>query len=103
MPAGVTGAAGGLHRLGRTDVPPPAATPGPRDVRVRIRAAALNHLDLFVVQGLSLEYRFPHILGADGAGVVEAVGPDVAPGRPGDRVMLNPGTADYTSADCLAG
>src|SRR2546426_6704834 len=72
MRAWVTRAPGGLDRLELTDVPPPAppaATPGPRDVRVGIRAAALNHLDLFVVQGLPLEYRFPHILGADGAGV----------------------------------
>src|SRR5438034_9899460 len=77
MRAWVIRATGGLDRLELTDVPPPAppaATPGPRDVRVGIRAAALNHLDLFVVQGLPLEYRFPHILGADGAGVVEAVG-----------------------------
>src|SRR5213594_4118966 len=95
MRAWVIRATGGLDRLELTDVPPPAppaATPGPRDVRVGIRAAALNHLDLFVVQGLPLEYRFPHILGADGAGVVEAVGQDVATVRPGDRVMLNPGS-----------
>src|SRR2546422_7485101 len=94
---------GGPARAGPPDVPPPAATPGPRDVRVRIHAAALNHLDLFVVQRLSLEYRFPHILGADGAGVVEAVGRDVATVRPGDRVMLNPGIADYSCEYCRAG
>src|SRR2546422_9412944 len=93
MRAWVIRATGGLDRLELTDVPPPAATPGPRDVRVRIHAAALNHLDLFVVQGLSLEYRFPHILGADGAGVVEAVGRDGATGRAGGRVRLNPGVA----------
>src|SRR2546427_4437260 len=106
MRAGVIRATGGLARLELTDVPPPAppaATPGPRDVRVGIRAAALNHLDLFVVQGLPLEYRFPHILGADGAGVVEAVGQDVATVRPGDRVMLNPGIADYSCEYCRAG
>src|SRR5438876_156908 len=91
MRAWVIRATGGLDRLELTDVPPPAppaATPGPRDVRVGIRAAALNHLDLFVVQGLPLEYRFPHILGADGAGVVEAVGHDGATVRAGDRGML---------------
>jgi len=106
MRAWVIRATGGLDRLELTDVPPPAppaATPGPRDVRVGIRAAALNHLDLFVVQGLPLEYRFPHILGADGAGVVEAVGQDVATVRPGDRVMLNPGIADYSCEYCRAG
>src|SRR3989442_13293497 len=103
MRAWVIRATGGLDRIGPTDVPSPAATLGPRDVRVGIRAAALNHLDLFVVQGLALDYRFPHVLGADGAGVVEAVGRDVATLRPGDRVMLNPGIADYSCEDCRAG
>src|SRR3989442_7283635 len=103
MPAWVLRPPGGPDRLGLTDVPPPAATLGPRDVRIGIRAAALNHLDLFVVQGLALDYRFPHILGADGAGVVEAVGRDVATLRPGDHVMLNPGIADYSCQYCRAG
>src|SRR5438093_12943003 len=96
MRAWVIRATGSLDRIELTDVPPAAATLGPGDVRVGIRAAALNHLDLHVVQGLPLEYRFPHILGADGAGVVEAVGRDVAALRPGDRGMPNPGTADYS-------
>src|SRR3989475_6556481 len=103
MRAWVIRATGGLDQIELTDVPSPAATLGPRDVRVGIRAAALNHLDLFVVQGLTLDYRFPHILGADGAGVVEAVGRDVATLRPGDRVMLNPGIADYSCEYCRAG
>ncbi len=76
---------------------------GPRDVRVALRAAALNRLDLFVVSGLPLQYRFPHILGADGAGVVDAVGADVRAVRPGDRVMINPGIADGTCEYCRAG
>src|SRR5438552_13269511 len=96
-------ATGSLDRIELTDLPPAAGTPGPGAVRVGIRAAALNHLDLFVVQGLALDYRFPHILGADGAGVVEAVGRDVATLRPGDRVMLNPGIADYSCEYCRAG
>ena len=103
MRAWVIRATGSLDRIELTDVPPAAATPGPGDVRVGIRAAALNRLDLHVVQGLPLEYRFPHILGADGAGVVEAVGRDVAALRPGDRVMLNPGIADYSCEYCRAG
>jgi len=103
MRAWVIRATGSLDRIELSDVPPPTATLGPGDVRVGIRAAALNHLDLHVVQGLPLEYRFPHILGADGAGVVEAVGRDVAALRPGDRVMLNPGIADYSCEYCRAG
>src|SRR3989449_981077 len=103
MRAWVIRATGSLDRIELTDVPPPTATLSPGDLRVGIRAAALNHLDLHVVQGLPLEYRFPHILGADGAGVVEAVGGDVATLRPGDRVMLNPGIADYSCHYCRAG
>ncbi len=69
-----------------------------------IRAAALNHLDLFVVNGLpGTAERFPHIVGADGAGVIESVGPDVKSIQAGDRVMLNPGISDYTCEFCLAG
>ena len=69
-----------------------------------IRAAALNHLDLFVVNGLpGTAERFPHIVGADGAGVIESVGPDVKSIRAGDAVMLNPGISDYTCEFCLAG
>jgi len=77
--------------------------PGAREVRIALRAAALNHLDLFVVQGLPHENRFPHVLGADGAGVVDAVGADVRAVRPGDRVMINPGIADYSCDYCRAG
>src|SRR2546427_2313352 len=62
-----------------------------------------NHLDLHVVRGLPHEYRFPHILGADGAGVVETAGTGVRSVRPGDRVMINPGIADYTCQYCRAG
>jgi NADPH:quinone reductase-like Zn-dependent oxidoreductase len=72
-------------------------------VRVALRAAALNHLDLFVVEGLPGERTFPHVLGADGAGVVEAVGSGVTAVKPGDRVMINPGISDYTCEYCQAG
>ncbi len=73
-------------------------------MRVAIKAAALNHLDLFVAEGLpGGPDRFPHIVGADGAGVVESVGDGVASVRPGDRVMLNPGISDYTCEFCRAG
>jgi len=69
-----------------------------------MRAAALNHLDLFVIRGLpGLTYQFPHILGADGAGVIDAVGAGVTAMRPGDRVLINPGVSDYTCEFCRAG
>jgi NADPH:quinone reductase-like Zn-dependent oxidoreductase len=96
-------ATGGIEHLQVTDVPD-APTPQAGEVRVAIRAAALNHLDLFVMEGMPAGARqLPHIVGADGAGVVEAIGADVTAVRPGDRVMLNPGISDYTCEFCRAG
>ncbi|HYT71325.1 MAG TPA: zinc-binding dehydrogenase [Gemmatimonadales bacterium] len=103
MRAWVIRATGGLDQIQLADVPDPAGPLGPRQVRVAIKAAALNHLDLFVVRGLRVEYGFPHILGADGAGLVDAVGTGVTSVRPGDRVMINPGISDYACEYCRAG
>src|SRR5437762_2645742 len=105
MRACVIRATGGLERIEVADVPSPGspALLGTREVRVAIRAAALNHLDLFVVRGLPGEYQFPHVLGSDGAGVVETAGPDVTTVKPGDAVMINPGIWDGTCDFCRAG
>lgn len=94
---------GGLEHLAVADLPvPPLA--GPHDVRVRVRAAALNRLDLFVAEGLpGVAYQFPHVVGADGAGVVEAVGSAVTAVRPGDEVLINPGVSCGSCAECRAG
>src|SRR5260370_39616265 len=103
MRACVLTATGGIDKLQITDVP---AAPAPRagEVRIAIRAAALNHLDLFVAEGMpGGADRFPHIVGADGAGVVESVGSGVTGVRPGDHVLINPGISDYTCEFCLAG
>jgi NADPH:quinone reductase-like Zn-dependent oxidoreductase len=70
------------------DVPDPQ--PGPGEILVRIRASALNHLDVWIRKGLPSVPK-PRILGADGAGVVEALGPGVTGFEPGDRVVINPG------------
>ena len=59
---------GGLEHLAVRELPRPEIE-RPDDVRVRIHAAALNRLDLFVADGLpGVRYRFPHIVGSDGAG-----------------------------------
>jgi NADPH:quinone reductase-like Zn-dependent oxidoreductase len=101
--AAVLTATGGIEQLHISDVPD-APTPKAGEVRVAIRAAALNHLDLFVADGLpGTAERFPHIVGADGAGVIESVGPGVTTVRVGDRVMINPGISDYTCEFCRAG
>lgn len=103
MKACVLTATGGLDRVTVTAVPDPPA-PGRGQVRVAIQAAALNHLDLHVVGGLpGITYHFPLILGADGAGLVESVGPAVDTLRPGDRVMINPGVSCYECEFCRAG
>lgn len=95
---------GGLDQLQyRDDVPAPELA-GPHDVRVRIEAAALNHLDLFVLGGLpGVTITPPWVVGSDGAGVVEQVGPAVTRVRPGDAVVINPGTSCGHCEYCLAG
>src|SRR5437867_4548181 len=103
MRAWVMRGTGGLDQLAIADVPDPTGPLEARQVRIALRAAALNHLDLFVVRGLPHEYHFPHIVGADGAGVVDAVGSEVRSVRPGDRVMINPGIPDYACEYCRAG
>jgi NADPH:quinone reductase-like Zn-dependent oxidoreductase len=79
---------GGPEVLRYEDAPDPEAGPG--EVLIRLRAASLNHLDVWVRKGLPSVPK-PRILGADGAGVVEAVGTGVEGFGPGDRVVINPG------------
>ena len=82
----------------RDDLPVPQLSRDD-DVRVRIRAAALNRLDLFVVGGIpGVRITNGWILGSDGAGVVDAVGADVKDVVPGDHVILNPGIVDRNCA-----
>lgn len=96
-------ATGSLDHLLVQDVPlPPLVRPD--DVRIRVRAAALNHLDLFVARGLpGVQYHFPHVVGADGAGEVDAVGPAVTDWTRGDGVMINPGLSCGSCGFCTAG
>lgn len=81
---------GGPEVLEIADLPRPA--PGPGQVLIRVRAAALNHLDLWVRRGLpGLEVELPHIGGADMAGEVAELGDGVENGlEPGARVLVNP-------------
>jgi NADPH:quinone reductase-like Zn-dependent oxidoreductase len=79
---------GGPEVLVLEDVEDPVAGPG--EVLVRLRASALNHLDVWVRKGLPSVPK-PRILGADGAGVVEALGKGVEGFDLGDRVVINPG------------
>lgn len=70
----------------------PVPEPGPGEVRVAMKAAALNRLDLFVRVGWKgLDLAMPHVVGSDGAGVVDALGAGVSGYAPGDRVAIDPG------------
>jgi len=90
MQAAVIRQHGTIEQVENADVPPPELCAG--QVRVQLRAAALNHLDLFVVAGIpGLDLPMPHVLGADGAGVVAEVGSGVGNVTVGDEVVLDPG------------
>lgn len=81
-------------------------TPEPKagEVQVRVRACALNHLDIWVRRGLpGLKLQYPHILGADIAGEVAKVGEGVKGLNPGDRVLISPGVSCGKCAMCLSG
>jgi zinc-binding alcohol dehydrogenase/oxidoreductase len=88
----------GSYRFGTIDIPEPAAG----EVRVRVVASALNHMDLWVTRGLP-KPKLPHVPGADGAGVVEAVGAGVEGVAVGDEVVLNPAVSCRRCPVCLAG
>jgi NADPH:quinone reductase-like Zn-dependent oxidoreductase len=80
--------------------PDPVAGPG--EVRVVIRAAALNRLDVFVRDGIP-GVPLPQIPGADGAGVVDALGEGVTGVEVGDRVLLQPGVYCAECEFCRSG
>jgi NADPH:quinone reductase-like Zn-dependent oxidoreductase len=77
--------------------------PGPGQVLIGLRAAALNHLDLFVRTGQTPGVTLPHIGGADGAGVVLANGPGATRYPAGTRVFFDPGLSDGICDYCARG
>ncbi|MGB9673695.1 MAG: alcohol dehydrogenase catalytic domain-containing protein, partial [Anaerolineales bacterium] len=82
----------------------PIPQPKSDEVLVRLYAAGLNRLDLWTRrgwQGLKLEY--PHIPGADGAGVIAALGDNVQGLHEGERVVINPNIACGKCEFCIAG
>ena len=78
----------GAYRWGQIDLP----ELGPDDVRIRVVASALNHMDLWVTRGLP-KPPLPHVPGCDVAGVVDAVGDVVSTVAAGDEVVVNPGVS----------
>jgi zinc-binding alcohol dehydrogenase/oxidoreductase len=88
----------GAYRLGSIAAPEPRAD----EVRVRIVASALNHMDLWVTKGLPKPHT-PHVPGADGAGVIDAIGDAVENIAPGDEVVINPAVSCRRCDMCLSG
>jgi NADPH:quinone reductase-like Zn-dependent oxidoreductase len=97
MKAAVFSENGGPEQIRIVDVAIPE--PGPGEVRLRVAASALNHLDLWVRRGLPIETTMPHIGGSDVAGFIDALGDGVGSvaggGRalamePGARVVVDP-------------
>jgi NADPH:quinone reductase-like Zn-dependent oxidoreductase len=95
---------GGFEQLAfRDDLPEPELR-SPTDVLVRVRAASLNHLDLWLLGGLpGVTLRPPWIVGTDATGVVEALGAAVENVVVGDTVVINPGLSDRTCEYCRDG
>ena len=81
---------GGPEVLTYGDVKDPV--PGPADVLIGVKACAMNHLDIWIRQGMpGIQIPMPHILGADVAGVVLETGKGVKRFKKGDRVVISPG------------
>jgi NADPH:quinone reductase-like Zn-dependent oxidoreductase len=88
----------GSYRWGSIDDP----RPGPLDVRVRVVASALNHMDLWLTKGMP-KPPVPHVPGCDVAGVVDEVGDLVVGVAPGDEVVVNPAISCGRCRACLSG
>ena len=95
---------GGFDVLTYGDLPEPEI--GPNDVKVRVRACALNRLDVYTragVRGTRKSFSGPHILGADVAGDVTEVGSEVTRVTPGERVVVNPRLTCGQCQACVGG
>lgn len=93
---------GGPDKLSYEDVPMP--TIGPDEVLIKVKACALNHLDIWIRQGNpAYPMPLPHVSGSDVAGVVEQVGAQVDGVTVGQRVFISPGISCWKCDACLAG
>jgi len=93
---------GGPEVLQYEEAPDPA--PNSDEALVRVKACALNHLDLWARNGLpNVAIPLPHISGSDIAGVVEWVPPEEKQFSKGDEVIVNPGIGCGHCDRCLSG
>lgn len=92
---------GGLEKLAWGDLPDPV--PGPGQALLKVRACALNHLDLWVLGGLpAYKIGLPHVPGQDLAGEVLRA-PEDSGLKPGDKVLAAPGVSCWSCPYCLSG
>ena len=99
----ITGHGGVEQLVYRDDLPMPELRDA-GDVLLRVQAAALNHLDLYVLEGIPGVALTPDwVAGTDAVAIVEAVGAGVRGLAPGDRVVVNAGLSDRTCEYCLDG
>lgn len=97
-----------FHQHGGTDVlvyeEVPTPKPGPNQVLIRVRAASINHLDIWVRNGIpAFPIPLPHIPGSDASGLVEEVGEGVTGFKRGDPVVISPGLSCFQCQACLSG
>ncbi len=93
---------GGTDRLRYEERPMPKI--GPEDALIRVKACALNHLDVWIRQGIpAYQIPLPHISGSDVAGVVESLGERAQSVAVGDKVIVAPGLSCWNCEACLAG
>jgi len=102
MKAVIFRAHGGPDKLSYEDLPMPDI--GPNEVLVRVKACALNHLDIWIREGNpAYPMPMPHVSGSDVAGIVEQAGAQADHVTVGQRVFLSPGISCWTCEQCLAG
>ncbi len=93
---------GGPDKLSYEDLPIPQI--GPQEALIRVKACALNHLDIWIRQGNpAYSIPFPHVGGSDVSGIVEQIGTQVEGVSSGARVFVSPGISCWQCEYCLAG
>src|SRR3954447_17381670 len=93
----------GDRQLVLADIAPPPA-PGANEVQVRVKAVALNHLDLWGFRGMAFAKRqMPLVVGVEAAGEIAAIGEDVTDFKPGQPVAMYGGLTCGTCKTCRAG
>jgi NADPH:quinone reductase-like Zn-dependent oxidoreductase len=102
MKAAIIREHGGPEKVCIEEIAEPKAGAG--EVVVEVRAAALNHLDIWVVKGRpGATHAYPHVVGSDAAGVIAAVGPGVRGRFVGEEVIVNPGLSCGACEFCNRG